>query len=208
MAFKILLVDDHLVVRIGVGIVLKNQIEDVTISHAENFLETITILKQESFDLIILEINIPGGKSSEILAEIKEIQPTVKILIFSIYDQRSAYKYIILGAHGYLSKLSCEKKIVIAVRTILEGGSYISAEVIEKIIEAALHKIEINPLAVLSKRELEIAELLVIGNGNLEIANKLNIQMSTVSTYKNRMYEKLKIHTLVELINIFKTNVF
>ncbi|MBP4136916.1 LuxR C-terminal-related transcriptional regulator [Flavobacterium geliluteum] len=208
MAFKILIVDDHLVVRIGVGMVLKDQIEDVNISNAESFCETITLLKQETFDLLILEINISGGKSREILAEIKVIQPNIKILIFSTYDQRSAYKYILLGAHGYLNKLSCEKIIVTAVKTILEGGSYISAEIVEKIIQAALHKIEMNPLDVLSKREFEIAELLVIGNGNLEIANKLNIQMSTVSTYKNRMYEKLKIRTLVELIDVFKMNIY
>lgn len=206
MAYKILIVDDHLVVRVGVSTVLKEQIEGVAISNAENILEMIAILKQQSFDLIILEINISGGKSSEILSEIKIIQPEMKILIFSTYDHRSAYKYILLGAHGYLNKLSCEKEIVTAVKTILELGSYISSEIVDKIIQAALHKIEMNPLDILSKREFEIAELMIIGNGNLEIANKLNIQMSTVSTYKNRLYEKLKIRTVVDLIDIFKTN--
>jgi len=206
MAYKILIVDDHLVVRVGVSTVLKEQIEGVAISNAENILEMIAILKQQSFDLIILEINISGGKSSEILSEIKIIQPEMKILIFSTYDHRSAYKYILLGAHGYLNKLSCEKEIVTAVKTILELGSYISSEIVDKIIQAALHKIEMNPLDILSKREFEIAELMIIGNGNLEIANKLNIQMSTVSTYKNRLYEKLKIRTVVDLIDIFKMN--
>lgn len=205
MAYKILIVDDHLVVRTGVAIVLKEQIEDLNILNAENFFEAIIALKEQTFDLIILDINIPGGKNTEMIQGLRAIQPDIKILIFSAYEENEyASKYILSGANGYLNKLCSEEKMIFAVSSILETGKYIPAEIASKIIEAGLNKTAINPLATLSKREFEIAELLVTGNGNLEISNRLNIHMSTVSTYKIRVFEKLKINNLVELINIYK----
>lgn len=205
MAYKILIVDDHLVVRTGVAIVLKEKIGDLSISNAENFFETLAILKEHTFDLIILDINIPGGRNTEMIQAIRAIQPTVKILIFSAYEENEyAFKYILSGANGYLNKLCSEEKLILVVTSILETGKYIPAEIADKIVEAGLNKTAMNPLETLSKREFEIAELLITGNGNLEISNRLNIHMSTVSTYKTRVFEKLKIHNLVELINIYK----
>lgn len=207
MLKKILIVDDHLVVRTGVAIVLKDQIEDMAISHAENFFETIAILKEEVFDLIILDINIPGGKNTEMIQEIRAIRPDSKILMFSASEEEKyAYKYIIAGANGYINKLCGEDQIMNAVTSVLQTGKYITVDVAAKIVEIGLNRTAINPLDILSKRELEIAELLIVGNGNLEISNKLDIHMSTVSTYKNRIFEKLKINNLVELINIYKNN--
>lgn len=205
MPKEILIVDDHLVVRTGVAIVLKEQLENITISNVENFFETIAVLKERPFDLIILDINIPGGKSTEMIKEIRTIRPESKILMFSASEEEKyAYKYIIAGANGYINKLCSEDQIVTAVTSVLETGKYIPIEVATKIVEIGLNKTVINPLDILSKRELEIAELMITGNGNLEISNQLNIHMSTVSTYKNRIFEKLKITNLVELINIYK----
>lgn len=207
MPKEILIVDDHLVVRTGVAIVLKEQLENITISNVENFFETIAVLKERSFDLIILDINIPGGKSTEMIREIRTIRPESKILMFSASEEEKyAYKYIIAGANGYINKLCSEEQIVAAVTAVLETGKYIPIEVATKIVEIGLNKTAINPLDILSKRELEIAELMITGNGNLEISNQLNIHMSTVSTYKNRIFEKLKITNLVELINIYKND--
>lgn len=206
MAKKILIVDDHLVVRNGVAMVLEKQIEDVKISNAENFFEAIALVKETSFDLIILDINIPGGKSTEMINDLRAIQPSVKILIFSAHEEEQyAIKYISAGANGYLNKLSSEEKMMFAINSIFESASYISAELLNKLVDARTSKRVINPLEVLSKRELQIAQLLVNGNGNLEISNMLDIHMSTVSTYKARVFEKLKIHNLVELINLYKT---
>jgi DNA-binding NarL/FixJ family response regulator len=207
MAYKILLVDDHLVVRTGIVIVLKKEIENLKIFNAENFLETISILKENSFDLVILDINIPGTKKTDMIQDIRLIRPNIKILIFSAHEEdQYAFRYIISGANGYLSKLSSEKKIVQVVLTILENGKYITDEVMNKIIDSAFNKIPLNPIDKLSKREFEIAGLLVEGLGNLEISNTLKIQMSTVSTYKTRVFEKLKIKNIVALIDVFKTN--
>jgi DNA-binding NarL/FixJ family response regulator len=206
MAKKILIVDDHLVVRNGVAMVLEKQIEDVAISNAENFFDAIALLKEDTFDLIILDINIPGGKSTEMITDLRAIQPCVRILVFSAHEEEHyALKYIAAGANGYLNKLCSEEKMMFAITSIFESSTYISAELVNRLVEAKGRKKTINPMEVLSKRELQIAQLLINGNGNLEISNMLDIHMSTVSTYKARVFEKLKITNLVELINLYKT---
>jgi DNA-binding NarL/FixJ family response regulator len=206
MAKKILIVDDHLVVRNGVAMVLEKQIEDVAISNAENFFDAIALLKEDAFDLIILDINIPGGKSTEMITDLRAIQPCVRILVFSAHEEEHyALKYISAGANGYLNKLCSEEKMMFAITSIFETSTYISAELVNKLVEAKGRKKAINPMDVLSKRELQIVQLLINGNGNLEISNMLDIHMSTVSTYKARVFEKLKISNLVELINLYKT---
>jgi DNA-binding NarL/FixJ family response regulator len=205
MSNRILLVDDHLVVRTGVSIILEENFKDLTIFTAKSFPETISFVKENSVDLIILDINIPGGKNREMITDIRAFLPDVKILIFSAYnDDDYACQYIIAGANGYLNKLSSEETIVAAIDSIFKKGSYFTPEIISKIVSASVNKTSINPLDNLSKREFQISELLLSGDGNIEIANKLNIQMSTVSTYKSRIFEKLNVKNLVELISVFK----
>lgn len=201
MKYKILIVDDHLVVRTGVTIILQNEINNLTISYASNFPETMKILQDTSFDLIILDINIPGGKNTEMISDIKRLHSDVKILMFSAHEEEFyALRYIHAGADGYLNKLSGEDKIVEAVKSIMTFGKYLTYEIMDKLNDSSLQKEPLNPFDKLSKREIEIVKLLVKGDGNLEISNYLGIQMSTVSTYKNRVFEKLKINNLVELI--------
>jgi len=141
------------------------------------------------------------------IVDIRNIQPEAKILIFSAHDEEFyALRYIHAGADGYLNKLSGEEKIVEAISSIIHHGKYLTNEIQEKLNDSSLLKESFNPFDKLSKREIEIVKLLVKGDGNLEISNGLGIQMSTVSTYKNRVFEKLKINNLVELIE--KYNVY
>jgi DNA-binding NarL/FixJ family response regulator len=204
MSNKILIVDDHLVVRTGVSIILEESFPGVQLFTAEDYPGTIAFLSQNDVDLIILDINIPEGKNKEMISEIKEIKPDVKILIFSVYEEAThAYQYIIAGANGYLNKLSDKEKIILAIETILKTGNYFSADFVSTVINASINKQAMNPLDKLSKRELEIVELLVEGNGNLEIANKLDIQMTTVSTHKNNIFTKLHVKNIVELIAVY-----
>ena len=204
---EILIVDDHLVVRTGVSIILQEEFKHFSISTASNYMSTIDIIKSKTFDLIILDINIPGGKNTAMVHEIREIQPEVKILIFSVYDEKThACPYIVAGANGYLNKLSNEKEITGVVNTILTTGNYISADMVSELVKASSSKGSLNPLDILSTREREIANLLALGDGNIEIANKLDIQLTTVSTHKNKIYNKLNIKNVVDLINLFKNS--
>ncbi|MBD0726363.1 hypothetical protein B6A10_14380 [Flavobacterium sp. L1I52] len=208
MQKEILIVDDHLVVRTGVSIILEEKVKHISISTTDNFSDTIKLLKQKEFDLIILDINIPGGRNTLMIEEIKNIQPEVKILIFSVYDEEThACPYIIAGANGYLNKLSDKKKLTNAVESILKTGNYLTPDIIKDLVKASTNKESINPLDKLSKREKEISELLVHGDGNIEIANKLNIQLTTVSTHKNKIFSKLNIRNIVELITLYNKSV-
>lgn len=208
MQKEILIVDDHLVVRTGVSIILEEKVKHISISTTDNFSDTIKLLKQKEFDLIILDINIPGGRNTLMIEEIKNIQPKVKILIFSVYEEEThACPYIIAGANGYLNKLSDKKKLTNAVESILKTGNYLTPDIIKDLVKASTNKESINPLDKLSKREKEISELLVHGDGNIEIANKLNIQLTTVSTHKNKIFSKLNIRNIVELITLYNKSV-
>ncbi|UTN03201.1 response regulator transcription factor [Flavobacterium bizetiae] len=202
--YNILLADDHSVVRHGVSLILKDAFQRINITHCDSFDQVISKLREKQ-DLIFLDINLPGGNSTKMIEKIRQNYPNLLILMFSAYDETQyALRYIHAGANGYLNKDSSDVEIVKAVRSIIETGKYISDAVKEKILENALYKTPINPLESLSDREIEVAELLVSGEGNLEISNKLNIQMTTVSTFKNRIFEKLGINNVVRLVEILR----
>ncbi|RYJ42171.1 response regulator transcription factor [Flavobacterium beibuense] len=201
---NILIADDHSVVRQGVALILREAFNSVDIYHAESFSEIAEILKKQSVNLILLDINLPGGNNVGMINNIKEIQPSIKVLMFSAYDEdQYAVRYIHAGVDGYLNKLSSEDKIIEAVNEILRGGRYFSDKIKDRVFESVINKTPENPLESLSNREMEIADLLAKGEGNLEIANRLDIKMSTVSTYKSRIFEKLGINNVVSLAEKF-----
>lgn len=202
---KIILADDHSVVRRGVALIIKDALPGVTVMHAESFTELLVLLEKQQTDIVILDINLPGGNTPNMIEQARALQPSLKILIFSAFDEEQyAPRYLHSGADGYLNKLASEESIIEAIKTILDGGRYISTKVKEILLENSLNKTPHNPLEILSNREMEIVALLAKGEGNLEIANKLNIQMSTVSTYKNRIFEKLRVNNVVSLVEKYK----
>lgn len=202
---NVLLVDDHLVVRKGIEIILNNNFKDFTIYNSHDYINAVEILKTVVIDLIILDININGYEDIKIVKTLKEIQPDIKILVFTSH-QESQYgvRYVQQGANGFLNKFCSEDTLVTAIKSILEKGHYFSRELSDKLEQKGNKKNIIYSIDNLSNREYEISKLLVNGYGNLEIANKLNIQMSTVSTYKNRVFEKLNINNIVALSDILK----
>ena len=205
MMKEILIVDDHVVVQTGVSIILEETFPDCKISTTENYSETLALLSERKIDLIILDINIPGGKNTEMVKEIKNIHPLVKVLIFSVYNAEThACAYIMAGADGYLNKLSDKEQITSAVDSIFKNGSYLPSEILQNLIKISTNKENSNTIDKLSKREKEITKLLLEGEGNIEIANKLNINLTTVSTHKNKIFSKLKIKNIIELSNLFK----
>lgn len=204
---SVLLVDDHLVVRKGVELVLLSTFPKAYVYNVENYDDALDIMKTIRLDLVILDININGVENIKIMKSIKEIQSKVKILIFSSHEEKHyGIRYIQNGADGYLNKFCTEDKIIKAVQQILDKGYYYSDQVKDKLKSKTKKNEGSNAIDSLSNREFEIAKLLISGEGNLEISNKLNIQMSTVSTYKNRIFEKLNISNVVSLSELFKEN--
>jgi DNA-binding NarL/FixJ family response regulator len=202
---NILLVDDHLVVRKGVEMIFNANIPSVTVYNAEDYIQALEVLKVVNIDLILLDININGTENIKILKEIKSIQSDAKILIFSSHEESQyGLRYIQNGADGYLNKFCSEDVILKAVNEIFQKGNYYSKDIKEKLITKGKKRSSKSSIDSLSNREFEIAQLLINGYGNLEISNKLDIQMSTVSTYKNRIFEKLNISNIVALSDLFK----
>lgn len=203
--YSFLIADDHSVVRNGVSLIVKELFLNASIHKAGNFKEIFDVLKEVKVDLLILDINFPEGNSINILSEIKTLQPDIKILIFSVYDENIyAMRYLNAGASGYLNKEISEDEIKYAINTIISSGRYITQNIKDRILDFYISKKPVNPLDLLSNREIEVAQLLIKGYGNLEILELLNIKKTTVSTYKNRIFEKLEIDNLADLIKFFQ----
>ncbi|PWN70074.1 DNA-binding response regulator [Chryseobacterium phosphatilyticum] len=201
MTKKILIADDHHVVRIGTAMILEKNFDDVEIYFAETYEETKEKILKEKFDLIILDIELPGSILKSMVKEIKTISEESLVLIFTSYKENIAIQYIEEGADGFLNKQSDATDFVKAVETIFKDGNYYTTEVLNEMLKGMKKK---KPSEILSERELQVFTLLAKGNGNLEIANTLDIQESTVGTYKKRVYQKLKITNLVELLEVYK----
>jgi DNA-binding NarL/FixJ family response regulator len=204
-SYSFLIADDHSVVRNGVSLIIKELFLNAVIYKAGNFKEIFNVLKEAKVDLLILDVNFPEGNSISILSEIKTIQPDIKIMIFSVYDENIyAMRYLNAGASGYVNKEISEDEIKYAINTIISSGRYITQNIKDRILDFYISKKPANPLDLLSNREIEVAQLLIKGYGNLEILELLNIKKTTVSTYKNRIFEKLEIDNLADLIKFFQ----
>ncbi|GAB3711331.1 response regulator [Flavobacterium koreense] len=205
---NILLVDDHFIVRKGIELIINSFFPKAIIHNAENYSEASVVLSTINIDLVVLDIIINGMENIKVMKELKNIQSTTKILIFSCHEEENyGLRYIKNGADGYLHKYCSETKIVEAINGILSIGHFYSDDIKNKLDNKAKRKPVSNPIDTLSNREFEIAKMLVDGSGNLEIANKLNIQMSTVSTYKNRVFEKLDVSNIIALSTFFRDNI-
>jgi len=207
--YNILIADDHSIVRYGLTKIIATLPEPVTVSTVEAFDDAINILSKQSLDLLILDINLPGGNSIQMLHAVRLQRPNIMILIFSAYDEKMyAIDYLLAGADGYLSKNASEEETKLAIQTLLKRDKYMSAVTRQQMLNKLnVHKQpEINPFAALSVREIEVMNLLVKGIPMQKIAEMLHIQVSTVSTYKTRIFSKLEINSIVELLEKIRHN--
>lgn len=198
---KVLIADDHYIVRAGTAAILELEYPDIEIYFATRYDQVKTQVSDIRFDLIFLDIDMPGTLYTKMISEIKHIQPEVKILIFSAFEKETVLQYIHEGADGYLNKKSEEVEIKNAVETIFRMGTYYPQELIPFILKNTTERTMVNNL---SPREYQIFELLSQGNGNLEISNILGIQKSTISTLKKRIFDKLKVKNTIELAEFHK----
>lgn len=202
-----LLADDHSLIRQGIFFMLEEIDLEKEIFQASNLQQTLEIIKSKTIDIAVIDAHFPDGNSLSIIPEIKKIRPDTKILIFTGIDESTqSLKYLNAGANGFLSKMSEEKEIENALKRMYEDGEYISAVTKALLLDSLQDRRLINPLFRLTERELQVAEMYAEGLGNLEIANRLDVKQNTVSTLKRRIFEKLKIDNIVELIDLVKTH--
>lgn len=202
--FIFITADDHSVVTKSLSFIIKDLYSNAIIHQISSLSDVVEKLQTTLTNLLMLDITFPDGNSLAVIPTIKKIQPDLKILVFSGHDEDIyAMRYLQAGVNGYLHKLSSEEEIKIAITEVMTFGKYLSRNIQEKISNNYMFKKPPNPLEQLSNRELEIARLMVKGYGNIEVCTALDLQKSTVSTYKNRIFEKLEVEHISDLIHLF-----
>jgi two-component system invasion response regulator UvrY len=195
-----LLVDDHsLVLQICEQLIHKNfPNAKITVSTTiEDFINT---SKQQKFDMIIMDLYLQDGNSINVFNVIKVLQDTAKFLFFSMYPDNVYGKRLLqMGADGYLNKAADSAEFLKAIDIILQDGKYLSQNLRIALAQDAIDKREKNPFDQLAEREFEILLLLLSGKSISEISIDLNLHLSTVSTYKARLFSKLNVKSVIEL---------
>ena len=202
---KFLLADDHMIVRQGMQLIIEDLVENFEIQTASSLSQIREQIKLHQFDIAILDAQLQDGNCISVIPEFKQLQPDVKIMVFTSFEEENySLKFINAGADGFLSKLSEEADIQNAVSEMIQNGKYFPPFT-QKLMEiSSQDRAFLNPLNRLSERELQIAELYAKGAGNLEIANTLDLKQNTVSTFKKRIFEKLNVGSLVELVELMR----
>jgi two-component system, NarL family, invasion response regulator UvrY len=198
---KILIVDDHEVVRTGVKKILDEQPETITFGEASTAPEALKLVRELDWDLVVLDLSLGDRSGLEVLKEMKHLRPHLPVLILSMHSEeqyaRRAFK---AGAAGYITKDSSRVELVKAVNKVIEGGVYISSALAERLVidigsgtDRPLHE-------ALSDREFEVMRLIASGKTVGEIADMLSLSDRTISTYRARILEKMSMRTNAELI--------
>ncbi|MEE9117574.1 MAG: response regulator transcription factor [Calditrichia bacterium] len=197
---KILIVDDHAIVREGLKQIVGEEPDITVAGEAANASELMNLLKKNSFDILILDINMPGKSGLEALKDIKVEHPNLPVLILSMYsDEQYGLRSIRAGAAGFLKKVSAPEELVKAIRLIKDGGKYISQELAEKMAASFNSGWKSLPHEGLSDREFQIMCAIASGQSADAIANDLSISVHTVYSYRNRILDKLDLKTNVEI---------
>lgn len=197
---KILIADDHAIVRRGLREILADELGRVTFGEACTGAEVLARVWKEKWDVVLLDITMPGRSGLEVLPELKAARPRLAVLMLSAFPQAEfAVRALKAGASGYLVKESAPEELVAAVRKILAGGRYITAELGEQLAAELAAGPERPAHETLSDREYQIMKLLATARTVKEIAAELSLSVKTVSTYRARVLKKLGLASNVEL---------
>jgi DNA-binding NarL/FixJ family response regulator len=197
---KVFIVDDHEIIREGLKMILKEASDLVVVGEAQDGVEALKKIRTTDCDVIVLDMNMPGRSGIELLADIKELRPKVHILVLSIHpEDKFALRTLKAGASGYLCKDTALEELVVAIRKIHTKGRYISTTLAEQLAFEVIPENDEQLHDQLSGREREIMVKIASGMKVKDIANELGLSISTVFTYRLRIFEKLNVKSNVEL---------
>ena len=197
---KVFIADDHAVVRRGIKHILSEEIDIEVVGEASNSDEIFKELYTHKWDILILDVTMPGKNGLDSLIEIKQRKPDLKVLILSMHpEEEIAIRALKTGAAGYLNKDSVPDELTRAIRKIHSGRKYISNSLAESIFLSMDKDISKAPHLELSDREFQVLCLIASGNSLSEIGRELSLSIKTISTYRTRILEKLNLKTNVEL---------
>lgn len=205
MPIRVLLADDHTVVRDGLRLILEGQHDITVVGDAKNGIEAVRKIRQLLPDVVVMDITMPELNGIEVTLQIRDISPSTKVVILSVHSSAEhIYQSLKAGALGYLLKESAGEEVAHAVRAAYTGRRYLSNRISDTLIDSYLQNPEdsfkISPLDRLSARERVILQLVAEGHSSREIAHKLNLSPKTVETYRCRLMDKLGIHDIPGLV--------
>jgi two-component system invasion response regulator UvrY len=204
---RILIVDDHPIVRQGLKQTLVDVVEINEVGEAATPQEALDLVRQRAWDAVILDIGLPGRGGLDVLREIKQEKPRLPVLILSMHtEEQYAVRAVRAGAAGYLTKGAAMDNLVAAIHKVASGGRYISPELAERLaIELTVEAVR-PPHASLSDREFEVLRLIAAGMTVGDIAERLSLSVKTISTYRARILEKMQLKNNAELMQYVLTN--
>lgn len=204
--YTILIADDHPSVRIGMKMIIQNVYPSSQIDFAVDAASVVEKLKLQPYHLILLDINMPDSDTVGLMNWINNFRPDTRVLVCSM-NQEETYgkRFLQLGARGYLKKSAGEDEIARALHLVMDNKKYVSAEMAALLTEEFIGRKSGNPFDHLSPREFEIVTFLLKGNTLNEVCSIMNIQYSTVCTHKQKVFEKLKVSSILQLSDLAKS---
>ena len=197
---KVVLCDDHAVVRRGIRDTLTEALDIEITGEAASYAELRDVLRTAHCDVLLLDLNLPGRSGLEVLASVRETHADIRVLIVSMYpEDQYAVRCLRAGAQGYANKAADPLELITAVRTLMLGRKYLTAEVAQMLAESVSQPTLEAPHAALSERELQTLLKIATGNRLADIAEELMLSPKTVSVYRSRVLEKLKLTNNAEL---------
>jgi DNA-binding NarL/FixJ family response regulator len=197
---KILIADDHAIVRQGLKQIVTETSDMVVAGEASNGQELLNKINENDYDVVVLDITMPGRDGIDVLKQLRSEKPELPVLMLSIHpEEQYALRALRAGASGYLTKESAPDELVIAIQKVSRGGKYISSSLAEKLAFELESSREQAPHETLSDREYHVMCLIASGKTVMEIAQDLSLSEKTISTYRSRILEKMKMKNNAEL---------
>ncbi len=198
---KILLVDDHAIVRVGLKQMLADAFDQVEIIESGTGQEALTKVQESAWDLAVLDINLPDTNGLDVLKKMKALRHTLPVIVLSFHpEEQYAVRALKGGASAYVTKDSAPEELVTAIKTVLAGRQYVTPSLADRL-QSTTTNVAGKPLhALLSDRELQVLSMIGNGKSVTEIAEALDLSVKTVSTYRMRLLSKLQLKTTAALI--------
>jgi two-component system, NarL family, invasion response regulator UvrY len=197
---RILIADDHPVVREGLKQIISKGTDILVAGEALNGQEAIDKISTDQFDVVVLDLNMPGRDGFDVLREMRQTHPRVPVLVLSIYPENQVgIRVLRAGASGFMNKDTAPRELIQAIRKIHSGGKYVSAALAEKLAEEVSTQDHDVPHKLLSDREFQVLCMIASGKSIRDIAADLSLSEKTVRTYRDRVFEKMTLKNDVEI---------
>lgn len=198
---RILIADDHALIRQGLRQVLLDQFANMEIAEAGDAKGALALIARQEWDAILLDITMPGQSGLDVLKQARQIQPKTPVLVLSMHpEDQYARRALKAGASGYLTKNTASELVATALRKVISGGTYVSPALAEELAQRLADPVATASHEALSDREYQIMSALASGKSVKEVSFDLGLSVKTVSTYRTRLLRKLKLSTTAELI--------